>query len=131
LASENEIVVLCAASNSGTRHLIDKAIIDRLPPHAVFVIVARAALVDTDALVARLRRGDLFAAIDVFDAEPLPKDAALRSLPNAYLTPHRAGGIWESLQRNIDWLIDDLEAHLQGRPRKYAVTPAMIPSLDA
>jgi len=131
LASDCEIIVLSAASNSGTQHLINQSIISRLQPDAVFVNVARAALVDTEALVNRLRRGDLFAAIDVFDKEPLAKDSVLRSLPNAYLTPHRAGGIMESVQRNIDWLIDDYEAFLKGQPLKYRVSEAMIPSLDA
>ena len=39
-----------------------------------------------DALAAGL--GGL--ALDVFEAEPLPADSALRSLPNVLLTPHAA-----------------------------------------
>lgn len=123
LAAENEVVVLCAASNSGTQRLINQAVIDRLQPNAVFVNVARAALVETDALMARLQRGELFAALDVFDREPLDKDSPLRRLPNLYLTPHRAGGIMESVQRNIDWLIDDFEAHLKGEPASTSSRP--------
>ena len=131
LAESCEVVVLCAASNSGTNKLIHAGIIQRLQKNAVFVNVARAALVETEALLARLERGDLFAALDVFDQEPLAKDSPLRRLPNLYLTPHRAGGILESVQRTIDWLIDDLEAVRAGKPRQYAITEAMIPSLDA
>jgi len=96
----------------------------------VLVNVARAALVDTGALVDRLRRGDLYAAIDVFDKEPLEADSPLRDIPNAFLTPHRAGGILASVQRTVSWLADDLEAHLAGRPRTYALVEAMVPSLD-
>jgi phosphoglycerate dehydrogenase-like enzyme len=86
--------------------------------------------VDTDALVARLGEGDFYAAIDVFDSEPLAKNHPLRKLPNAYLTPHRAGGVMESVQRILTWLIDDIEAHLAGRSRQYALTEQMIPMLD-
>jgi len=36
----------------------------------------------------------------------------------------------ESVQRVIGWLIDDLENHLAGRPRQYALTERMLPGLD-
>lgn len=130
LLCASEITVLAAASNAGTRHLLGAAEIAALPPHALLVNVARAALVDTDALVERLRRGDLSAAIDVFDQEPLPADHPLRALPNAYLTPHRAGGLMESVQRIVAWLVDDIEAHLAGRPRQHALGERMIGALD-
>jgi phosphoglycerate dehydrogenase-like enzyme len=127
----SEIVVLCAAANEGTRHLLGADEIAALRENAVLVNVARAALVDTDALVTRLQRGDLFAALDVFDKEPLVGDSVLRTLPNAYLTPHRAGGILGSVERIVGYLIDDLEAVIAGRPRQHALTQAMLPSLDA
>lgn len=125
-----DIVVLCAAANDGTSRLINSDRCARFRKDAILINVARAALVDTDAVAARLKQGDFFACLDVFDTEPLPADSELRRLPNAYLTPHRAGGLISSVQRNLDWLIDDYEAHLAGRPRKYAVTEATIPSLD-
>jgi phosphoglycerate dehydrogenase-like enzyme len=128
---DSEVVVLCAASNPGTAHLIGREQLALLRPHAVFINVARAALVDTQALVERLQRSDLFAAIDVFDSEPLARDAALRALPNAYLTPHRAGGTMASVARTLNWLIDDFEAVLAGEQQKYALTEHMLPSLDA
>jgi phosphoglycerate dehydrogenase-like enzyme len=131
LLSNCDIVVLCAASNAGTAHLLGAKEIASLRPNTVLVNVARAALVDTPALVERLRRGDLFAAIDVFDQEPLPADHPLRTLPNAYLTPHRAGGTMGSVGRILNYLIDDLEAFLGGRERKHPLVEAMIPSLDA
>jgi phosphoglycerate dehydrogenase-like enzyme len=131
LIEYSDVVVLCAASNSGTRHLIGALEIELFRPQAVFVNVARAALVDTNALVERLERNDLYAALDVFDREPLAKDSPLRRLPNAYLTPHRAGGVLSSVERIINWLIDDFEAHLNGQPPKYALTEKMLPSLDA
>jgi len=115
--AKSEVVVICAASNPGTRGLLGPAEVEALRPGALLVNVARAALVDTDALLARLRRGDLYAALDVFDEEPLPAASPLRNLPNAWLTPHRAGGILVSVERNLDQLIHDLAAHIEGKPR--------------
>lgn len=131
LIKSSDVVVLCAASNPGTARLLGPAEIAAFRKGAVLVNVARAALVDTEALLTRLRSGDMYAAIDVFDKEPLAADAALRTLPNAFLTPHRAGGILASVERIMGQLIDDLEAHLAGRPRQYALTEAMLPSLDS
>ena len=130
MLTHSDVVVLCAASNASTSHLLGSREIEMLRPDAVLVNVARAALIDTDALADRLRRGDLSAALDVFDREPLDPASPLRALPNAYLTPHRAGGLIASTQRILAWLVDDLEAFLAGRERKYALTEAMLPSLD-
>ena len=131
LVSQSDIVVLCAAANAGTKHLLGQRELAALRPDAILINVARAALVDTDALVARLKKGDLYAAVDVFDKEPLPADHPLRQLPNAFLTPHRAGGLMASVERILTWLIDDMEAFLAGKERRYALTEAMVPALDA
>lgn len=130
-AQRADALVLCAASNDGTRQLLDRDIIFSLKKDAVLVNVARAALADTSALIERLERGDLMAAIDVFDEEPLPKDHPLRRLSNAFLTPHRGGGINASVVRILDFLISDLDGFLQGRPFKSPLTPSMISGLDA
>lgn len=130
LFSEAEIVVCCAAANEGSSHLITREHIAMLAPGSVFVNVSRAALIDYGALLERLQQGAIFAALDVFEKEPLGVDSPFRKLPNVYLTPHRAGGITESVQRLLTMLTDDLEAHFEGKPIKHAVTERMIPSLD-
>ncbi len=130
LLKKSDVIILCAASNPATRHLLGRREISAMRPNAIFVNVARAALVDTRALVQRLKRNDLFAAIDVFDKEPLQKSHPLRKLPNAYLTPHRAGGLIESVVRILTWLADDLEAFLCNKPLKHPLRENMIPALD-
>ncbi|MBK1880451.1 NAD(P)-dependent oxidoreductase [Pelagicoccus mobilis] len=131
LVEGSEVVVLCAASNDGTDKLINADRIGKLQKDSLFVNVARASLVDYAALAERLEKGDMQAALDVFEVEPLEADSKLRSLPNAYLTPHRAGGVIASVERNIDWLIEDMDRVLAGESQKYPIVEAMIPSLDA
>jgi phosphoglycerate dehydrogenase-like enzyme len=128
LASESEVVVLCAAPVDSAQHMIDAKVIEAFQKDAVLVNVGRSVLIDMAALQERLQKGDLIAMLDVHDQEPLPADSPLRSLPNTYLTPHVAGGILASLDRALTWLADDLEAHLNGQPRKYAVTDKMLAS---
>ena len=130
LVRRADVVVLAAAANAGTRHLMGAKEIRALRPGAVLVNTARAALVDEAALIERLQKGDLYAALDVFDQEPLSKRSPLRKLPNVYLTPHRAGGVLESVQRAAQMLVGDVTAFAADQPRQYPLTPDMLPMLD-
>jgi phosphoglycerate dehydrogenase-like enzyme len=130
LIRRSDVVIVSAASNPGTRHLLGKKEIASFRKGAVLVNVARAALLDTAALLARLKKNDMYAALDVFDKEPLDPKSPFRKLPNVFLTPHRAGGILESVQRIVTQLVDDLEAELNGKPRAHALTEKLLPTLD-
>jgi len=129
LIRESDVVVLCAANNEGARHLVGADEIAAFRSNAVLVNVGRSMLVDMPALQKRVEHGDLIAMLDVFENEPLEADHPLRKLSNAYLTPHRAGGIMESVERALTMLADDLEAFLNGKSLKYAVTEKMLSSL--
>jgi hypothetical protein len=76
---------------------------------------------------ARVKKGELTAMLDVFDKEPLQADSSLRALDNAFLTPHRAGGLMSSVRRALDMLIGDLELKLKRKERRYGVTASMLP----
>lgn len=89
--SECDIVSLHSALNPQNAHMINAALLDQLRPGALFVNTARAGLVDEPALLARLKQGDIKAALDVFDQEPLPADHPYRDLANVLLIPHMAG----------------------------------------
>ncbi len=122
LVKRADIIVLCAANTGESRHLIGAAQIRAMRRHALLVNVGRASLVDMKALETRLRRGDLFAALDVFEQEPLQRRHPLRRLDNVWLTPHRAGGIIFSVRRILDMLADDYERFLRGDEARHAVT---------
>ena len=58
---------------------------------------ARGELVEDAALVEALKSGQVAgAALDVFTAEPLPKDSPYTGLDNVILTPHIAGSTAEA-----------------------------------
>src|SRR6516225_5524501 len=84
-------VVLMLALTPGTRKLIGRAELAAMERDAWLVNVARGAVVDTEALVAALRSGQIGgAALDVTDPEPLPDGHPLWDLPNCLITPHTA-----------------------------------------
>ena len=87
--AQSDILCVTLALNDGTRGFIDADKLDQTKPGVIVVNTARADIVDTDALVARLRSGHIrHAAIDVFSPEPPLADNPLLSLPNVTLTAH-------------------------------------------
>ena len=87
-----DIVSLHRGLTPATRHFLGTPELARLRPGAILINVARGALIDPDALLQRLQRGDVFACLDTFETEPLSRNHALRRLPNVFLTSHIAGG---------------------------------------
>jgi len=87
-----DIVSLHRGLTPETRHFLGAAELEKLKPGAVLINIARGALIDPDALLARLRRGDVFACFDTYVTEPPARNDPLRTLPNVFLTSHIAGG---------------------------------------
>jgi D-3-phosphoglycerate dehydrogenase len=75
--------------SDATTKLIGEPQIATMKRTAFLVNVARGGVVDESALIKALTEGRLAgAALDVFEAEPLPADHPLRKLDNVVLTPH-------------------------------------------
>ena len=70
--------------------MIGERELNLIRPGAALVNVSRGPIIDPDALIARLKRGDITAGLDVFDPEPIPPDSEIINLPNVFLTPHFA-----------------------------------------
>lgn len=99
LFAQSDFVSLHAPLTPETVCMIGERHFMLMKDGAVFINTARGKLVDTDALVQALRTRPIIAVLDVTDPEPLPPDHPLRSLPNAYVTPHIAGaGVYGYLQ---------------------------------
>lgn len=115
-------LVVTSALTDETRGIVDGAVLDALGRRGILVNVARGELVDTEALVERLRDGRLGAALlDVVDPEPLPDGHPLWTLDNVLITPHvanpNAGNPWDShLPELLDHLAGNVRAFADGRP---------------
>jgi phosphoglycerate dehydrogenase-like enzyme len=122
LAALSDVVSLHAPLTDETHGMIDAAFLARMKQGATLVNTGRGGLVDQDALIAALRRGRIFAVLDVTEPEPLPPGSPLLSLPNAFVTPHVAGAAGYETRRLIDLAISEaLRFHL-GEPLLHEVT---------
>jgi phosphoglycerate dehydrogenase-like enzyme len=101
---------------AGTYHLLDGPRLRMMKDNAILVNTARGAIIDEQALIAELRQGRLFAALDVYEKEPIPPDSPLRSLPNAIITPHISGFTYECRQGMVDAAVEDIRRFIQGEP---------------
>jgi phosphoglycerate dehydrogenase-like enzyme len=89
LLAQSKIVSLHLVPSPASRGLLNAERLASMRDDAILVNSSRSALIDHQALCAALRIGrPAFAAMDVFDVEPLPADDPLRTLPNTLLTPH-------------------------------------------
>jgi phosphoglycerate dehydrogenase-like enzyme len=79
--------------------------------------VSRGPLVDETALVEALRSGRIGgAALDVFEAEPLPADSPLWELENVLITPHTAAVTDKLWERHYVLLTENLRRYRAGKP---------------
>ncbi|HLE33576.1 MAG TPA: C-terminal binding protein [Bacteroidota bacterium] len=89
--AESDIVSLHCPLTPETKHIINTETLKKMKPSSLLVNTSRGGLVETDAVVEALRRGDLAgAALDVFEQEPLPQDHPFLTLSTAIATSHNA-----------------------------------------
>jgi phosphoglycerate dehydrogenase-like enzyme len=123
---QSDVVVCLAPLTPLTHRLIGRRELDLLRPGSVFVNVSRGAIVDPDALIERLRRGDIVAGLDVFDPEPIPADSPIKDLPNVFLSPHIAGVTAASGPRFFRLMVDELERFFHGHETLFDLTPRAL-----
>jgi phosphoglycerate dehydrogenase-like enzyme len=82
----------------------------------VLINAARGRHIDTTALLAALHAGQIRAALDVTDPEPLPAGHPLWSAPNVLITPHLAGGVRTWQLRAYRLAGDQIRRYLAGEP---------------
>ncbi len=114
LAEQSDFLVVCCPGGPETRHIVDRAVLKGLGPEGYLVNVARASIVDTEALIAALKdRVIAGAAIDVYDNEPDIPDV-LKELDNVVLTPHLSGNADDATHAKYLLYMENMRAHLDG-----------------
>jgi phosphoglycerate dehydrogenase-like enzyme len=116
LFSQSEVLFELEALTPATEGSVTAQLLQRLPPDAVFVNVARGALVDEAAAARLAAEGRIRLALDVYRQEPLPENSPLRDLPEAVLFPHVGSPTDDRLHRCGDFALANLERYLRHEP---------------
>jgi phosphoglycerate dehydrogenase-like enzyme len=116
LLAKSDAVSLHVVLSERTRGLLGAADLALMKPGAILVNTSRGPLVDEEALLERLRKGLLIAALDVYGQEPLPSDHPLRKLPNTVLTPHLGYCTHDIYAQFYRESIENVAAFLDGKP---------------
>ena len=89
LLAEADFAAIQTRLSERTRGLIGARELALMKPDATLVNTSRGPIVAMDALLAALAAGRPgMAAVDVYDAEPLPPSHPARTHPNLLATPH-------------------------------------------
>ena len=119
---ECDFLVLAARASSDPQVLIGKEQLIRMKHSCILINIARASLIDQDALVTALREKRLGGAgLDVTHPFVLPADHQLMCMENVLVTPHMAWAGRKGIDENLQVLLDNVRAGIEGRQLPYPV----------
>lgn len=122
-----DFVLVTTPLTTETANLLDRRRLDLMKRSAGLINMSRAAVVDYEALAAKLRDGSLAGAIlDVFDPEPLPHASPYWNTPNLIATPHVSSDDVDAYAPlTLDLFFDNAARYLEGRPFRNRVRPRL------
>lgn len=122
MVGECDYVVAAVPETPATIGLFDAEAFAAMASGAFFVNVGRGSAVVDDALLAAIRSGHLGgAALDVFDAEPLPADHPYWREPGVVVSAHCSSVPSASIARVHDLFRDNVARFLAGEPLRNPV----------
>ena len=88
-----------------------------MKPTAFLINTSRGALVDEAALIEALQSGTIAGAgLDVQEQEPPAEDNPLYTLDNVIITPHMGWKGYETRQRLLAIIRNDIQGFFSGKP---------------
>ena len=122
----SDIVSIHVRLKPDTRGIITAADLAALQPRALFVNTSRSGLVATGALEAEIARNRIYAAVDVFETEPL-RDTThpLLTHPNVLPTPHLGYVTEDEFNLQFSDIFEQINAFAAGNPI-HVINPAVL-----
>ena len=117
LLEQSDYISLHCPLTPETRHIIDVSAIEKMKPTAFLINTSRGALIDEPALIAALKAGRIAGAgLDVQETEPPAEDNPLYTMENVILTPHMGWKGYETRQRLLSIIREDVQGFFDGTP---------------
>jgi phosphoglycerate dehydrogenase-like enzyme len=124
--SQCDVIVCLAPLTPKTRGMIGERQLALIRPGSIFVNVSRGPIVDSAALVERLKQGDIFAGLDVFDPEPVPPDSEILQLPNVFVSPHIGWYSGDAHPHFFELMVDEFDRFFHGHETWFDLTPSSL-----
>jgi len=113
-----DVLSLHCPLTPATQHLLNRERLAQLKAGAVLINTARGGLIETEALLAALKSGQLLAAaLDVLETEPPPAEHPLLQcrLPNLLITPHIGWASREARTRMVLKIAANIQTFVNSR----------------
>jgi D-3-phosphoglycerate dehydrogenase len=104
----SDVVSVHLRLSTATENFIGAAQFGWMKQGAILINTARGAIVNEGALLDALTGGRISAGLDVFAAEPLPREHRLTGFSNVVLTPHCAGITPEAMRAGLQMAVDNI-----------------------
>lgn len=106
---EADFIVITCALTASSRHMVNSELLTKAKAGVRVVNVGRGPVIDEPALEDALKTGKVYsAALDVFEAEPLPTESYLRTHPRCIFGSHNASNTSDAVERTSLIAIDKL-----------------------
>jgi D-3-phosphoglycerate dehydrogenase len=123
LLTRSDILSLHVPGTTETHHMIGDAELSLMKRGAMIVNTARGRIIDEAALVKALQNGQIsFAALDVFEKEPIVSDSPLLTMDNVVIAPHLGASSIEAMRRMAIQVAQGVIDVLEGREPKNSVS---------
>ena len=117
LFKTSDILTVHTRLSDRTRGYIDKSNLKLMKKESVIVNTSRGPIIKEQDLINALNKNEIsYAALDVYDQEPLPKDHILRKTKNLILTPHIGYVSSEAYEKFFNGYLKGIEAYLSKKP---------------
>ncbi|MDH7507816.1 MAG: C-terminal binding protein [Methanomassiliicoccales archaeon] len=131
LLRESDVISIHTPLTKETRHMINYDKLKLMKRGAILVNTSRGGVIKTDDLVRALEEGLIaFAALDVLEDEPPPKDHPLLKFENVVLTPHASFYSEGSLKEVKNTAAEEIVRVLTGRKPLSCVNPDVLTRVE-
>lgn len=121
-AAQADAMVVTLPGTAKTHHIVSADVLAAAKPGLIIASVGRGTAMDESALLRALEDGHVsFAALEVFEAEPLAQGSPLWAHPRVLVSPHTAALSAKEEERIARMFADNATRFLDGRPMRSMV----------
>ncbi len=127
ILEKSDILLISLPLLKETDNLISKRELEKMKPNAILINVARAQIINEEALYTHLKtHPDFYAGIDTWWVEPFSEgefrvNYPFFDLPNILGSPHNSPIVPRALAEGMRRAVENINLYLQGREPKHLV----------